>query len=179
MPVHPEAPPASPRRPIVGVMGSGREEHAERAEPLGEWVARQGFHLLTGGGAGVMAAVSRGFARVVGRQGCCLGIVPGGAGPAYPNPWVEIPILTHLPLSGRRGTDPLSRSHLNVLTSSVVVALPGGAGTRSEVELALRYHRAVVGFLSEREEIPGLPAGVALARDLAAVARFVLAAVGR
>ena len=27
----------------------------------------------------------------------------------YPNQWVEIPVLTHLPLSGERGTEPMSR----------------------------------------------------------------------
>ena len=49
------------RLPIVGVMGSGSHPHADLAEPLGRWLAAQGVHLLTGGGAGVMEAVSRAF----------------------------------------------------------------------------------------------------------------------
>lgn len=47
------------RLPIVGVLGSGSEPHEEQAKPLGEWLAREGVHLLTGGG--VMEAVSRAF----------------------------------------------------------------------------------------------------------------------
>jgi len=74
---------------------------------------------------------------------------------ATPNPWVEVPIRTHLPLSGVDGTDPRSRNHINVLTADVVVALPGGDGTRSEVRLALRYGRPVVAFLGPA----GLPHG--------------------
>src|SRR5262249_50687286 len=54
------------RRPLVGVMGSGSEEHADLAEPLGRWLAEAGFDLLTGGGRGVMAAACRGFAAVAG-----------------------------------------------------------------------------------------------------------------
>ncbi len=42
------------RRPIIGVMGSGRSLSAEQAELAGETgrrIAEQGFVLLTGGGA--------------------------------------------------------------------------------------------------------------------------------
>ena len=46
------------RRQVVGVMGSGVERHDALAGAVGTWIARQGFHLLTGGGEGVMAAVS-------------------------------------------------------------------------------------------------------------------------
>ena len=37
---------------VVGVMGSGQDEHAKLAEPLGQAIARMGCHLLTGGGGG-------------------------------------------------------------------------------------------------------------------------------
>lgn len=47
--------------------------------------------------------------------------------PGYPNPWVEVPLVTHLPLSEPRGTEPLSRNHIIVLSSAAVIALPGGA----------------------------------------------------
>ena len=116
-----------------------------------------GVHLLTGGGGGVMTAVSRAFARVEDRAGLVVGVLPGGAGggsggaelggpppPGYPNPWVELAIRTHLAARGVAGDTPDSRNHVNVLSSDVVVALPGGAGTASEVELALRYGRPLV-----------------------------------
>jgi uncharacterized protein (TIGR00725 family) len=168
------------RLPIVGVMGSAVEPHAERAEPLGRWLAGLGVHLLTGGGGGVMEAVARGFCGVGGRRGMSLGVLPEDATRSrglppegYPNPWVEVAIQTHLPLSGVRGTEPLSRNHLNVLSARVVVALPGGAGTASEVALALRYGRPLVAFLRSRSELPDLPDGVAVEGELSAVELFV------
>ncbi|GIW89258.1 MAG: hypothetical protein KatS3mg108_3582 [Isosphaeraceae bacterium] len=153
------------RIPIVAVVGSGTESHRDRAEPLGRWLAGCGVHLLTGGGGGVMAEVSAAFAGVEERRGSVLGILPADQNdptrsrPGYPNPWVEIPIRTHLPLSGDRGTEPMSRNHLIVLTADVVIALPGGAGTGTEVRLAARYGRPVIGYLKSRDQIPGLPEG--------------------
>ncbi len=167
----------------VAVIGSGDEAHAERAAPLGAWLAAQGVHLVTGGGGGVMAAVSRAFAEVPDRAGRTIGILPSdasGAGPpaGYPNPWIEIPIQTHLPLRGAEGAEAMSRNHLNVLSADVVVALPGRAGTASEVALALRYGRPLVAHLAHRGEIPGLPEAVALEPRLAGVERFIVRALG-
>jgi len=170
------------RLPIVGVLGSGREPHEEKAKPLGEWLAREGVHLLTGGGGGVMEAVSRAFRHVSPRKGLVIGILPGTATDSgysprlgYPNPWVEIPIRTHLPKSGVEGTDLLSRNHLNVLTADVSIALPGSSGTASEVELALRYGRPLIAYLKGRDEIPNLPDEVEVTSDLEAVKAFVRA----
>ena len=134
------------RPPIVGVMGSGVDSHEDLAVPLGRAIASAGWHLLTGGGAGTMTATSRAFAETPGRAGLCIGVLPGaedghGEPDGYPNPWVEVAIRTHLPLSGAAGTGPDSRNHINVLSADAVVALPGSAGTRSEIALALRYER--------------------------------------
>lgn len=169
------------RQPIVGVMGSGRQEHMELAVPLGEWIASSGCHLLTGGGSGVMAAVSRAFHSVAGRKGRVIGVLPGKveagepvAPSGYPNPWVEIPIRTHLPLSGEQGRDPMSRNHLNVLSADVIVALPGGSGTRSEIELALEYRRPLMCWLGEAGSIPGIEeAGAPLAGSFAELVDFL------
>src|SRR5262249_46333707 len=91
-------PPVSERRwPIVGVMGSGVERHDALAAPLGRWIARRGCHLLTGGGGGVMAAVSEAFASVAERPGLVIGVLKGfpgdggRVGSATPNPRVEVP----------------------------------------------------------------------------------------
>jgi len=60
----------SNRRAVVGVMGAGEGASAEAvalAEELGECISARGWVLLTGGRpAGVMVAVSRGAARVMG-----------------------------------------------------------------------------------------------------------------
>lgn len=98
-----------------------------------------------------MESVSRAFHAVPDRRGLVIGVLPGsdvtGAPPSgYPNPWLELRIATHLPARGERGSDPDSRNHVNVLSSDVVVALPGGSGTRSEVALAVDYGRPVVAW---------------------------------
>ena len=172
------------RLPIVGVMGSGREPHRERAQAVGRWLAQEGVHLLTGGGGGVMAAVSQAFCETSGRRGLVLGIIPGsddgGRGkPGYPNEWVEVPVYTHLTRSGKSGTVVGSRNHINVLTSDVVIALPGSHGTSSEVALALQYGRPVVCYLGSRDEIPDLPDEVPVIGDLEGLQAFVRAQLGR
>lgn len=165
------------RRKVVGVMGSGSEEHEALAAPLGRLVARLGAHLLTGGGEGVMRAVSRAFCETTERRGASIGVLPAGAR-GYPNEWVEITIRTHLPYSGERGTDPLSRNHINVLSSDAVVALPGAAGTASEVRLALQYGTPLIAFLGEDGAFPALDPRARVARTIAEVEEFLNQALG-
>ncbi|MCA9734381.1 molybdenum cofactor carrier protein [candidate division KSB1 bacterium] len=166
------------KRPIIGVMGSGSKEWIELAEPLGCWLAGIGVHLLTGGGAGVMTSVSRAFAAVQNRKGQILGIIPGDFDGGkivykigYPHPWVEIPIYTHLPLSGIEGKEPLSRNHINILSSDAIVALPGGAGTQSEIELAVHYGKPIICFTSS---IDLNSSGIRSTDSLDEVKRFVV-----
>ena len=179
------APESQKSLPIVGVMGSGTSADANRCGGLGRWLAKERVHLLTGGGDGVMGAVSRAFQLVEDREGLVIGILPaegpGGASPpqGYPNPWVELSIQTHLHLSGTEGTNVASRNHINVLSSDVIVALPGAEGTRSEVELALHYRKPLVAYLKERSEIPRLPDSVPVAARLEDVITFVRRALGR
>ena len=45
-----------------------------------------------------------------------------------------------------QGKDNLSRNHINVLTSDLIIALPGGEGTRSEIELSLEYQKPLLIF---------------------------------
>jgi uncharacterized protein (TIGR00725 family) len=117
-------------------MGAG--ESASKAdcllgERLGERIAQQGWVLLTGGrDAGVMAAATRGAKRVAGSL--TIGILPAASGPVAPG--VDVAIFTGM------GN---ARNAINVLSSRVVVACgAGGAGTASEVALALKSGRPVV-----------------------------------
>jgi len=180
MPLMPSARPL----PMVGVMGSGTRAHHSRAQKVGRWLAMAGVHLLTGGGGGVMAAVSEAFFKVSDRNGSVIGILPAGNDersqppPGYPNPWVEIPILTHLPFSGSAGTDLQSRNHINILTCRVIIALPGSTGTASEVRSALKYNRPLVAFLKNREEIPGLLDAAMVTDQFDQVTSFVRAVLG-
>ena len=174
--------PALKKIPVVGVMGAGAHAHEELAAPLGRRLARLGVHLLTGGGTGVMTSVSRAFAEVEGRAGlvlCVLPLLEEDGGPegvvGYPNRWVELPIRTHL---GKDGTESISRNHVNVLTSDVVVALPGSAGTASEVELAVRYGRPLVlfGDLGRARDLPDTVGTASTVDEVIAFVQRALAA---
>ena len=168
--------------PVVGVLGSGTDSHDERCAVLGSWLAAQHVHLLTGGGQGVMQSVSRAFATVADRSGLVIGVIPGGFSEAaaqyrvpngYPNAWVELPIHTHLPDSGKKGTAASSRNHINVLSSDVIVVLPGEFGTASEAALAVRYNKPVIAWLNDRSQVSGLHPSVPVVRDFAKVQRFI------
>ena len=163
-------------------MGAGAHAHEDLAVPLGRRLARLGVHLLTGGGTGVMTSVSRAFAEVEDRAGLVIGVLPlaeaagdPGAPADYPNPWVEVPIRTHM---GKLGADPFSRNHVNVLTSDVVVALPGSSGTASEVALSIRYGRPLV-LYGDLDRAHHLPATVAAASSVDEVVAFVRDALER
>src|SRR5437762_6234782 len=142
--------PAVARRQVVAVIGSGRRADPQRCEEIGRLVATLGFDLLTGGGRGVMEAVTRAFVETSPRRGIAIGVIPAVVEPlvalerrepaavayeppvGYPNPWVELAVFTHLPDSGPDGTLRSSRNHINVLSADAIVALPGDAGTESE-----------------------------------------------
>lgn len=119
---------------IVGVMGGAAVDDGtlEKARELGERIALEGWVLLTGGrNTGVMDASARG-AREAG--GLVIGILPDDHWGRV-SPHVTIPILTGM------GS---ARNSINVLSSHVVVACPGGPGTISEIALALKAGRRLI-----------------------------------
>lgn len=119
---------------IIGVMGGGNVDRPllEKARELGERIAREGWVLLNGGrNTGIMEASARG-AREVG--GLVIGILPDDHW-GQVSPYVTIPVLTGM------GS---ARNSINVLSSHVIVACPGGAGTVSEIALALKAGRQVI-----------------------------------
>jgi predicted Rossmann-fold nucleotide-binding protein len=145
------------KRPCVGVIGSGTKKYSQISQPLGRWLAEQECDLVNGGGGGVMEAVSQAYADIPDRKGSIIGVIPSTSAcdstearsaytplPGYPNAWVDIPIYTHLPLSGTSGKETASRNHIIILSADVIVAFPGGAGTRSEIQLALEYGKPLL-----------------------------------
>jgi uncharacterized protein (TIGR00725 family) len=119
---------------VIGVMGGAVADDAtfERARVLGRLVAKQGWTLLNGGrNAGVMASSAAGAHEA---GGLVVGILPDDDR-SRAAPDIDIAIPTGL------GD---ARNAVNVLASDVVVALPGGAGTLSEISLALKAGRPVV-----------------------------------
>ena len=172
------------RSPVIGVMGSHAAAHVDKALEVGRWIAESGFHLLTGGGGGVMESVSQAFCQVTDRRGMSLAVIPSVVSDriatpeeGYPNPWVDIPIYTHLDRGVHSGDEPTSRNHINVLSSTVVILLPGGEGTASEARLAMRYRKPCIAYLKSKDELPGCPQAVRVASRFKFVAEFVLANV--
>jgi uncharacterized protein (TIGR00725 family) len=123
-------------RTIVGVMGGAVAEPdiIANARETGRLVAVNGWVLLTGGrDAGVMAAASAGAHEA---GGLVVGVLPTTGDSADDiAPDVDVAIPTGM------GD---ARNAINVLASHVVIALPGGAGTVSEIALALKCKRHVV-----------------------------------
>ncbi|YAF95822.1 MAG: TIGR00725 family protein [Nodularia sp. CChRGM 3473] len=129
------------RKIIIGVMGPGEQATAndlQNAYELGKLIAQQGWILLTGGrNVGVMDAASQGAKSA---DGLTIGILPSthenGIAEA-----VDIAIFTDM------GN---ARNNINVLTSDVVIACGMGAGTASEIALALKAKKPVI-LLNEDE----------------------------
>jgi uncharacterized protein (TIGR00725 family) len=123
------------RAPYVAVVGPGeaspQELHA--AEDIGAGLAAAGAVVVTGGLGGVMEAACRGARS---RRGRTIGILPGEDREAA-NGWVEIAIAT--------GLGEL-RNGLVVRAADALVAVGGAYGTLSEVALALKLGRPVVGL---------------------------------
>ena len=169
------------QRKVVGIMGSGHQPWTELVQPLARWIAQQNYHLLTGGGSGVMAVAAEAFCQVEPRLGISIGIIPtelnaqGQYIPliGYPNPGIELSITT--PLSRFNHQDParLSRNHICILTSDVVVALPGDAGTRNEVNLALNYGKPIILF-GAASDLKDFPTNVLRTTSLEQVKNFIL-----
>ena len=148
-----------PQIAVIGASGPS-DAQAAIAERVGAALAAAGATVITGGGAGVMAAASRGAAEAGGRV---VGILPGeDVGEA--NAWVQIAIAT--------GLGDL-RNGVIVRSAAVMIAVGGAYGTLSEIALALTAGKPVIGL--DTWEIPGVEPA---ATPLAAVTR-ALALAGR
>lgn len=164
----------------IGVMGSGSEGHDKLATDIGRLLASLNVNMLTGGGRGVMTSVSRAFVGAPRAAGICIGIIPcrSESEPmipkdGYPNRFVELPIYTHLPYSGKRGRDKLSRNHINILSCAAIIVLPGSDGTAAEVSLAIDYRRPVIAYSPDPQLVLDLPAEISRATTLADVDTFL------
>ncbi len=120
---------------IIGVMGPGNgatETEIKYATELGNQIAGEGWILLTGGrNVGVMDAASKGAQQA---GGLTVGVLPTEDRRKMSD-YVAIPICTGM------GS---ARNNINVLSSDVVVACGSGAGTASEIMLALKAKKPLV-----------------------------------
>lgn len=127
---------------MIGVMGPGSgasKTDQQNAYELGKLIAQEGWVLLTGGrNAGVMRAATEGAKAA---NGLTVGILPTADDRGISEA-VDIAIITDM------GN---ARNNINVLSSDVVVACGMGAGTASEVALALKGSKKVV-LLTDNQE---------------------------
>jgi len=122
---------------VVGVIG-GRQcskEVEQVAHELGKKLAKVVGILVSGGLSGAMEAVCQGFKA---GGGVTLGIIPG-YDKKDANKFVDIVIPTGLGLA---------RNVLVVKSADMVVALPGEAGTLSEIAYCLQFGIPVISLNS-------------------------------
>jgi hypothetical protein len=124
----------------MGAGDNARDEDVEAAFALGAAIAQEGWVLLSGGrNSGVMDAVNRGAKQT---GGLTIGVMPGSDKSSMSDA-VDVGIVTGM------GS---ARNNINVLSSDVVIACgAGGAGTASEIALALKSRRPVI-LLNDRAE---------------------------
>src|SRR5262245_64733047 len=122
-------------RPHVAVVGGGAPDPriTTLAQEVGRLLAKNGAVVVCGGLGGVMEAACRG-AKSAG--GMTVGILPG-LDRAEANPWVDVAIPTGL---GE------ARNALVVRAADALIAIGGEYGTLSEIALALKTGKPVVGI---------------------------------
>jgi uncharacterized protein (TIGR00725 family) len=150
--------------PYIAVVGPGQATAEQEAdgEAAGRNLAEAGAVVVCGGLGGVMEAACRG-AHAAG--GVTVGILPG-ADRAAANPWVSVAVATGL---GE------ARNALVVRAADAVVAVGGEFGTLSEIALALKAGKPVIGVGTW--DLGREPDPVTRARTGAEAARLALAAV--
>ncbi|MGH2722483.1 MAG: TIGR00725 family protein [Actinomycetota bacterium] len=134
---------------MIAVVGTGADDpYLETlAFDVGRLIAEAGCTVVCGGLGGVMLGACRG-AKAAG--GHTIGILPGPAR-TEANPYVDDAVATGM---GE------ARNAVVVRTADAVIAVGGGYGTLSEIALALRAGRRVVGLETWEASVGGVPAGV-------------------
>jgi uncharacterized protein (TIGR00725 family) len=123
------------RRKLVSIIGGAdcSENEFEIAEEVGYLLGKEGVVILCGGRGGVMEAACQGAQKA---GGITVGILPG-QDPSAGNPYLDIAMPTGM---GH------SRNSLVAQAAGVVIAIGGGYGTLSEIGIALKTGRVVIGI---------------------------------
>jgi uncharacterized protein (TIGR00725 family) len=155
--------------PWIAVVGPGRADAREAAwaEEAGAAIADAGAVLVCGGLGGVMEAACRGARS---RGGTTVGLLPGSHREDA-NGWVLLAIPTGL---GE------ARNALIVRAADALVAIGGAWGTLSEIALALKAGKPVIGLDTWELGRAGVQVeGVIRAHDAASAVEEALARVNR
>ncbi|NQV30354.1 MAG: TIGR00725 family protein [Candidatus Marinimicrobia bacterium] len=125
---------------IIGARDASKEG-LEFAYKVGRLLAEQGVITYTGGGAGIMEAVSKGVHEC---GGIAVGVLKDADG-ADANKYVNIPIMT--------GMGDL-RNGILIRSVHGVIAIEGAYGTLTEIAYTLGYEKPILGYKSW--DIPGI-----------------------
>jgi uncharacterized protein (TIGR00725 family) len=119
----------------IGVIGAGvcPDKTYDLARDVGFEIGKNGWTLVCGGLGGVMEGASKGCTEA---GGVTIGILPG-LNRDSANHYIRVPIPTGL------GD---GRNLLVVRASDILVAIAGGHGTLSEIALALKAEKPVIGL---------------------------------
>lgn len=130
--------------PCIGIIGAGtcHEAHYQLAGNLGLEIGKRGWFLICGGLGGVMEGAARGCLEA---GGMTVGLLPG-LNRESANPYIKVPVPTGL---GE------GRNLLVVRASDVLISIAGGYGTLSEIALALKADKPVIG-LETWKDISGM-----------------------
>ena len=119
----------------IGIIGAGQCDRPiyDLAYEVGQKVARRGGLLYCGGLGGVMEASAKG---AVEAGGLTVGILPGSKA-SDANPYISIPVVTGM---GH------ARNVVLVRSCEALIAISGSHGTLSEIALALKMWKPVIGL---------------------------------
>jgi len=148
------------RKKIVGIIGGHKCSKVveQKSQNLGKNLVKVVYTIVCGGLGGTMSAVCQGFKA---GGGLTIGIVPG-YNKDEANDYVDIVIPTGLGLA---------RNVLVVKSADVIVALPGGAGTLSEIAFAIQFGIPVISLQSW--DIPGVIKARTVEETIAEVKKIV------
>ena len=132
--------------PYISVIGAGQasEDEAAAAEEIGRLLAEAGALLICGGLGGVMDAAARGCEAA---GGTSVGIIPGDDRTVG---------SSHLTVRIATGLGE-ARNAIVARAADAVIAVGGEFGTLSEIALALKMGKPVVGLGTWTLDLEGLP----------------------
>lgn len=129
------------KKPVIGIIGAGQnasEEMLANAYNLGKLIAKNNWFLLNGGrNVGVMEMSSKG---AFDHDGFVIGVLPGDS---------EVSEYISVCIDTGMGN---ARNNVIVRSADILISLGGGAGTLSEMSLALKAQKRLI-VLNPNEDI--------------------------
>ncbi len=153
------------RRRVIAIVGAAdaSADELQAAETVGRLLAERGAVVVCGGRGGVMEAACRG---AVGQGGVTIGLLPGSEA-SEGNPYLTIALPTGM---GQ------ARNAILALAGEAIIAIGGGPGTLSEIGLAVKAGKRVIGLGTWQMRDPrGRPAAIEAADSPAQAVTLALA----